>query len=64
MSLYDPGIQILLAFQLALSVWAMWAWARVWQEEEPKRLKWAAGASACWFAMFAAIIAYLYDVGV
>lgn len=64
MSLYDPGIQILLAVQLALSLWAMWAWGRVWQEQELKRLKWAAGASACWFAMAAAIIAYLYDVSV
>lgn len=64
MSLYDPAIQILLTVQLGLSVWAMWMWARVWQEPASNRLKWAAGASACWFAMVAVAIAFMFDVGV
>jgi len=40
----------------------MWAWGRVWQEQAPGRLKWA--AAACWFAMFAVIIAFFYDFSV
>ena len=58
----DPALRILLACQLAVSLWAMWAWGSVLREASPKRLKWAAAASACWFALFAATIAYLFDV--
>ena len=59
----DPAVRILLASQLALSLWAMWTWATVLREAPPSRLKWAAAATACWFAGSAVIIAYLFDVG-
>lgn len=52
---------MLLTVQLALSVWAMLAWGRVWQEQAPDRLKWAAGAAACWFAMAAVIVGFIFD---
>ncbi|HEX2941078.1 MAG TPA: hypothetical protein VHO91_08525 [Rhodopila sp.] len=47
--------------QLALSVWAMLAWGGVWQDQAPSTLKWAAGASACWFAMAAVIVGFIFD---
>ncbi len=59
----DPGLFILLSLQLALSIWAMIAWGRVWWTETPAARKMAAAASASWFAAFAALIGYLFDVG-
>jgi hypothetical protein len=59
----DPGLTILLAVQLALSLIAMWAWISVWRERSLTVSRFAAAASAVWFAMFAALIAYVFDVG-
>lgn len=59
---YDPALVIPLIALLALSVWAMWAWGRVWEDQATARIKWAAAASACWFAMCAATIALLFDI--
>lgn len=59
----DPAFLMLLAVQLALSVWAIWHGAGFGQEQAPARLKWAAGASACWFAMAAVIVGFIFDVG-
>lgn len=59
---YDPALVIPLSALLALSVWAMWAWGRVWEEQAIGRIKWAAAASACWFAMCAVTIALLFDI--
>lgn len=59
----DPGLTILLAVQLALSLIAMWAWISVWRDRSLAVTKLAAATSAAWFAMFAALIAYVFDVG-
>lgn len=59
----DPGLNILLAVQLALSLLAMWAWWRVSRDQASATLKRAALLSAGWFMMFAVLIAYMYDVG-
>jgi hypothetical protein len=59
----DSGFLILMTVELALSVWAMWCWGRAWADQSPERLKWAAGASACWFAMAAVSIAFIFDFG-
>ena len=58
----DTGFQILLFVQLATSLVAMIAWGRFWQVETPAALRLAGAASACWFAVAAALIAYLFDV--
>lgn len=58
----DPGLHILLAVQLALSLLAMWGWWRVASDQASAVLKRAALFSAGWFLMFAALIGYVYDV--
>lgn len=62
MSSGDPGLHILLSMQLLLSLLAMWAWWRVSRDDNAS-LKRASQVSAAWFAFFAVLIAYLYDVG-
>jgi hypothetical protein len=61
MFIYDPGLEILLAAELLAAILATVAWVRVWQSQEPARLRWAAAASACSFAFLAALIAFFFD---
>lgn len=61
--LEDPGLGILLTVQLAVSILAMIAWSAVVRKRSDAALKWAALATAAWFAFFATTIAYVFDVG-
>ena len=59
----DPAFSILLMCQLVLSLLALGAWLHVLRDQSPKALRWAAGATAAWFALVATTIAFMFDVG-
>jgi len=58
-----PALSIFLAVLLVMSLLTMVAWGSVWRGQSPRTMRLAAAASAAWFAVVAATIALMFDVG-
>jgi hypothetical protein len=57
----EDGLVMMLALQLLASIVAAIGWWRVGRAPEPQAVRAAAYLSCAWFALFAALIAYLFD---
>ena len=59
----EDGLAIMLALQLLASIAAAMTWWRVGRAAEPAAIRLACYISCAWFALFAALVAYLFDTG-
>jgi hypothetical protein len=57
----EDGLAIMLTVQLVASIASAIAWWRVGRDANPKIMRAAAYLTCAWFAVFAALIAYLFD---
>lgn len=57
----EDGLAIMLALQLAASIATAIGWSLAARSPEPRAIRVAAFLTCAWFALFAGLLAYLFD---